>query len=49
MHGYLPGHAELDALLWSNRPIPDGVRHLTQVRGHLESEVDALLAARAGA
>jgi len=42
MHGYDPGHPDMAALLWSNRPIPPGVTHLTGVRGFLESELDAL-------
>jgi hypothetical protein len=45
MHGYAPSHPEMAALLWSNRPLPAGVRHLTQVRGFLERELEA----RAGA
>lgn len=42
MHGYDPGHADMAALLWSNRPIPPHVRHLTDVRGFLEAELDQL-------
>lgn len=42
MHGYDPAHPDMAALLWSNRPIPEPVRHLTDVRAHLESELDAL-------
>jgi len=42
MHGYDPSHRDMAALLWSNRPIPDGVRHLTDVRGFLEAELAAL-------
>jgi hypothetical protein len=45
MHGYDPAHPDMTALLWSNRPIPEGVRHLKQVRGFLESELDAREAA----
>ncbi len=41
MHGYDPSHPEMAALLWSNRPIPAEVRHLTHVRGFLERELDA--------
>jgi hypothetical protein len=41
MHGYDPAHPDMAALLWSNRPVPDGVRHLKDVRAHLESEIDA--------
>jgi hypothetical protein len=46
MHGYTPGHPDMAALLWSNRPIGPEVRHLTGVRAHLERELDR---ARAGA
>lgn len=42
MHGYDPAHPDMAALLWSNRPIPDGVRRLTDVRAFLEAELDAL-------
>ncbi|HTK30815.1 MAG TPA: alkaline phosphatase family protein [Candidatus Saccharimonadaceae bacterium] len=42
MHGYDPHHPDMAALLWSNRPIPDSVRHLTDVRAHLEAELGAL-------
>jgi hypothetical protein len=42
MHGYAPSHPDMAALLWSNRPIPDRVRHLTDVRGYLEDELAAL-------
>ncbi len=41
MHGYDPHHPDMAALLWSNRPIPPGVRHLADVRAFLESELDA--------
>jgi hypothetical protein len=44
MHGYDPAHPDMAALLWSNRPVPAGVRHLKDVRGYLESELRALLA-----
>jgi hypothetical protein len=47
MHGYDPSHPGMAALLWSNRPVPDGLRHLRDVRGHLERELDALLAGAA--
>lgn len=40
MHGYDAAHPDMTALLWSNRPIPDGVRHLRDVRAFLESELD---------
>ncbi|MBI1798840.1 MAG: alkaline phosphatase family protein [Candidatus Eisenbacteria bacterium] len=42
MHGYDPSHPDMAALLWSNRPIPREVGHLRDVRGFLESELDAL-------
>ena len=42
MHGYDPAHPDMAALLWSNRPIPESVRHLTDVRAFLESELEAL-------
>jgi hypothetical protein len=45
MHGYDPRHPEMAALLWSNRPIPDAVRHLADVRAHLNAEVEAMRAA----
>jgi len=41
MHGYDPAHPDMAALLWSSRPIPEGVRRLADVRGFLESELDA--------
>jgi hypothetical protein len=41
MHGYDPAHPDMAALLMSNRPIPEGVRHLTDVRAHLEAELAA--------
>jgi hypothetical protein len=41
MHGYTPSHPDMAALLWSNRPIPARVRHLTDVRGFLEEELAA--------
>jgi hypothetical protein len=44
MHGYDPGHPDMAALLWSNRPVPESVRHLTDVRGFLLAELDALQA-----
>jgi hypothetical protein len=40
MHGYAPDHPDMAALLWSNRPIGPDVRHLTDVRAHLERELD---------
>ena len=39
MHGYDPLHPDMAALLMSNRPIPEAVRHLTDVRAFLESEL----------
>jgi hypothetical protein len=42
MHGYDPSHPDMAALLWSNRPVPPQVRALPDVRGFLESELDAL-------
>ena len=42
MHGYDPSHPDMAALLWSNRPVPESVAHLRDVRGYLESEVTAL-------
>jgi hypothetical protein len=42
MHGYSPAHPDMAALLWSNRPVPESVRHLRDVRGFLERELDAL-------
>ena len=47
MHGYDPSHPDMAAALLSNRPVPDTVRHLRDVRGFLESELDALLAGAA--
>ena len=45
MHGYDPSHPDMAALLMSNRPIPEFVRHLTDVRAFLESEMAAMRAA----
>ncbi len=42
MHGYAPAHPDMAALLWSNRPIPGRVRHIADLRAHLEDEVAAL-------
>jgi len=42
MHGYDPSHPDMAALLWSNRPLPDGLRHLRDVRAHLEHEIGQL-------
>ena len=44
MHGYDPSHPDMAALLWSNRPVPESVRHLSDVRAFLESELDAMQA-----
>jgi hypothetical protein len=44
MHGYDAAHPDMAALLWSNRPVPDDVRHLCDVRAHLERELDQLRA-----
>jgi len=41
MHGYSPAHPDMAALLWSNRPIPADVRHIADVRGFLERELEA--------
>ncbi len=42
MHGYEASHPGMAALLWSNRPVPERVRHLRDVRAFLESELGAL-------
>lgn len=42
MHGYDPSHPDMAALLWSNRPLPEGLRHLLDVRSHLEAEIGLL-------
>ena len=47
MHGYDPSHPDMAALLWSNRPVPEGVTHLRDVRAFLESELEALAAGTA--
>jgi hypothetical protein len=44
MHGYDPSHPDMAALLWSNRPVPESVRRLADVRGFLEAELAAMLA-----
>ena len=49
MHGYAPSHPDMAALLWSNRPLPAHVRHLTDVRGFLEDELEAMAVAGVGA
>jgi hypothetical protein len=45
MHGYDPSHPDMAAALLSNRPLPAAVGHLRDVRGFLESELDALAGA----
>ncbi|HVP14911.1 MAG TPA: alkaline phosphatase family protein [Terriglobales bacterium] len=42
MHGYDPAHADMAALLCSNRPIPPEVRRLADVRAFLEAELAAV-------
>ncbi|NOT33277.1 MAG: hypothetical protein HOP12_03810 [Candidatus Eisenbacteria bacterium] len=42
MHGYAPSHPDMAALFASNRPLPERLRHLTDVRGFFETELDAL-------
>jgi len=42
MHGYAPSHPDMAALLWSNRPVGPEVGRLTDVRGFLERELEAL-------
>jgi hypothetical protein len=42
MHGYDPAHPDMAALLWSNRPVPEGVRHIADVPAFLEAEADAV-------
>ena len=42
MHGYDPSHPDMAALLWSNRPVPERVGHLRDVKAFLESELAAL-------
>ena len=44
MHGYDPSHPDMPGLLASNRPLPDDVHHLRDLRRFLEAELDALLA-----
>jgi hypothetical protein len=46
MHGYEPAHPDMAALLYSNRPVPEDVRHLKDVRAFLESELAALAGER---
>jgi hypothetical protein len=41
MHGYDPAHPDMTALLASNRPLPANVRHLADLRGFFERELDA--------
>ena len=42
MHGYDPAHPDMAGVLASNRPLPPDVTHLSQLRGFLERELDAL-------
>ncbi len=42
MHGYDPAHPDMAAILATNRDLPAGVRHLADLRGFLESELDQL-------
>ncbi len=41
MHGYHPSHPQMSAALFSNRPLPEGLDHLCQVRSFLETELQA--------
>jgi len=41
MHGYDAAHPDMTALLASNRELPEDVRHLADLRGFLERELDA--------
>lgn len=42
MHGYDPAHPDMAGVLASNRPLPADVTHLSQLRGFLEHELDAM-------
>jgi hypothetical protein len=42
MHGYDPAHPDMAALLYSSHPLPEGVRHLRDVRAFLEGELARL-------
>lgn len=42
MHGYDAGHPDMLAMLASNRPLPESVRHLTDLRGFLRDEAASL-------
>jgi hypothetical protein len=42
MHGYAASHPDMPALLASTRPVPEDVRHLRDVRRHLERELACL-------
>jgi hypothetical protein len=42
MHGYAPDHPDMAAFLAANRALPATLRHLSDVRAFLESELDAL-------
>jgi len=48
MHGYDPAHPDMAAVLMSNRPIPESVCGLTDVRAFLESELAAVRATEGG-
>ena len=41
MHGYHPGHPQMSAALFSNRPLPADLGHVCQVRAFLEAELAA--------
>lgn len=41
MHGYDAAHPDMTALLASNRPLPEDVRHLADLRGFFEREARA--------
>lgn len=47
MHGYDASHPDMAALLWSNRPIPEGVKHIADLRAYFNAELDALATASA--
>jgi hypothetical protein len=41
MHGYDADHPDMTAFLASNRELPPSMRHLADLRGFLERELDA--------
>ena len=41
MHGYDPAHPDMAAALLSNRPVPESVRRLGDLRAFLEGELEA--------